>query len=98
MIRKGEAMRQIFGEVSDRCQWCIHLKQHSYGRNYYKCELYGNTCCEATDWKKSERGCGMMNQEVDMRQWVPVVDRLKHMTKAEKSPEEVPENQIAFDM
>lgn len=61
-MRKGELMRNHFGESIGTCKGCCHLL---YGGNrskrYYKCEIYGNTHSEATDWKISEQACGMKN-------------------------------------
>ena len=97
MERKAAVMRALFGGNGDKCKYCRHLISHKPGdRRYYKCELYGLSCGEATDWKISERACGMMNQDVDLDTWQPIIDRLKHMPR-EKTPEEVPEEQIRFE-
>ena len=35
----------------DKSQWCKlcgHHFEHLHGRIYHKCELIGNSCCEAT--------------------------------------------------
>lgn len=94
--RKHEAMWALFGEISDKCRWCSHLIQTAPSdRHYYKCELYGISCAESTDWAITKHGCGMMNKAVDMRTWVPVIDRLKHEPKPK--PEPPMEGQITFE-
>ena len=61
-MRKGELMRNRFGESLGTCKGCCHLL---YGgtraSRYYKCEVYGNTNSSATDWKISEQACGLKN-------------------------------------
>ena len=73
-MRKAELMRNLFGQYDAKCKDCIHLKG---GVNEYrKCELYGNSASEATDWALSWQACGMFNQPVK-DDFVPIIQRKK---------------------
>ena len=64
MLRKIEAMHSLFGtDPSHRCADCDHLCSHLYNRRYYKCEIYGDSNSEATDWAKSWVACGLIDNE-----------------------------------
>lgn len=63
-----EAMYDLFGKVHTRCKECCHLhKYHYHDRNYYKCEIYGESDSEATDWRCGWIACGAFNMEVPNR-------------------------------
>ena len=75
-IRKHELMYQLFGKADQsKCKDCNHYisyKHHDYTRR--KCEIYGVTCSEATDWKASGQACGLFpDKETDIRDVVRLV-------------------------
>ena len=76
--RKIQAMHKRFGTCGAmRCKECSHLIGGAYhGRSYYKCELYGISRSEATDWRISNQACGMFNMEVDMDRWQPILKQI----------------------
>lgn len=86
--RKIFAMHKRFGTCGTfRCKDCSHLVGGKYhDRQLYKCELYGLTHSEATDWRLSYQACGMFGIEQDMDRWVPVLDLVKHELKGPKPP------------
>lgn len=81
--RKIFAMHKRFGTCGAlRCKDCSHLIKGKYhDRGYSKCELYGITRSEATDWRQANQACGMYNVPQDMDRWVPVLDQIKHEPK-----------------
>ena len=82
--RKIFAMHRRFGTCGVlRCKTCSHLVRHEYNRNYYKCELYGESSSEATDWKVSYQACGMYNVPQNMETYVPVIEQIKHLPRIE---------------
>lgn len=100
MIRKIEAMHTLFGaDESGRCADCDHLCSKMYDRRYYKCEIYGDSNSEATDWAKSWTACGLLHREsaaADFAaEWGTVVRYLKHHRP--KEPEEQIDGQICME-
>ena len=91
--RKIHAMHKRFDTCGVfHCATCSHLIGGKYhDRQYYKCELYGVTHGESTDWRLSNQACGMYNVPQDMDKWVPVLEQIKH---APRSPEPPLEGQI----
>ena len=67
-MKKIDLMHKLFGEVPDRkCKDCQHLVPHTANRKYYKCEFYGETSSEASDWRLKYTACGLIDKnEVDM--------------------------------
>lgn len=69
--RKILAMLIHFGELKNgkTCEQCCHLKKYGWrGKNYYKCEVYGISNSEATDWRLYYPACGAFNVEaIDKR-------------------------------
>lgn len=74
MMRKLELMHYLFG-IADghKCKECSNL--HGGTNNYRKCEVYGISASEATDWALSWTACGMLNKEHNGR---PIVEMVKH--------------------
>lgn len=61
--RKIAAMHRRYGRDDKHlCKDCNHLICREYGRRYYKCEMYGLSKSDATDWRVSYQACGMYNQ------------------------------------
>ena len=73
--RKIAAMHKRFGTCGvHQCRGCDHLISGEYhDRHYHKCELYGMSHSEATDWRLSFQACGMYNMPADLDLWVPVL-------------------------
>lgn len=64
MKKKIELMHELFGKIeSHRCKECIHMPHRNEKNCYQKCEVYGNTNSESSDWAKSYIACGMFNKE-----------------------------------
>ena len=59
--RKIELMHEMFGKNEKYCcAECDHFRKISYhDKTYRKCEVYGLTRSEATDWKASNVACGL---------------------------------------
>ena len=65
-VRKIELMHSRFGvDPEHKCSECSNLSTWRYDRVYYKCDCYGASNSEATDWKKSNVACGLFNKEYD---------------------------------
>ena len=79
MKRKIEAMHEIFGYANNQCANCKHLITYNWrGRNYFKCEIYGDSNSEATDWRKSYIACGLFNKDTQEKH---IYKRLRHKPK-----------------
>lgn len=91
MLRKIDLMHSLYGVIpSQKCKDCMHLKG---GVNEYrKCEIYGQTHSEATDFRLSYTACGMFNREWDGD--IPVV-RMNNGVKKEE--EQIPGQMSLFD-
>lgn len=62
--RKILAMHMNFGKLVNgkTCKDCCHLKEFGWrGKNYYKCQVYGISNSEATDWRLYYPACGAFN-------------------------------------
>lgn len=59
--RKIALMYQKFGQNETySCAECDYFRKIFYqGKTYQKCEVYGMTHSEATDWKASNVACGL---------------------------------------
>ena len=86
--RKIFAMHKLFGTCGVfRCKDCSHLISGEWhDKRYHKCELYGLSHGEATDWRLSYQACGMFGIEQDMEHWVPILEQLKHEPKPVEPP------------
>ena len=64
MTRKIDAMHKYFGVApGEHCKGCCHCISGQYrGKNYRKCDVYGMTHSEATDWAQSWLACGLYNK------------------------------------
>ena len=62
-IRKIDLMHREFGVCpGKKCKYCDNLIVQQANRRYYKCEVYGITDSEASDWRLSYDACGMYNK------------------------------------
>lgn len=60
-LRKIDLMYKHFGKAAEgKCKECQHFcKGRYHDKNLQKCEVYGLTHSEATDWKQSYDACGL---------------------------------------
>lgn len=83
-VRKEQAMYHLFGKAEGKkCKDCPHLIRKLYSRAYYKCEMYGDTCAESTDWGCTWTACGLIEGDhwrmyTISAQYGNVVNMLKH--------------------
>lgn len=85
--RKIAAMHERFGTCGAfRCKDCDHLLTYEYrGQRYNKCELYGVSNSEATDWRQHWQACGMYNMDAgDIG--MTVLQMILHAPKGPKPP------------
>lgn len=88
MLRKIDLMHKLYGEIPDRkCKDCQHLCSYTANRKYYKCECYGQTASEATDWRLKWTACSLIDVEVLSE--YPVVRNLRYLNGKTKEPIEV---------
>ncbi len=80
MERKIAAMHSMFGRRSGFCRDCDNLCKRLRDKVYYKCLAYGVSCSTATDWRVSNPACGMFNTALPA-DFVPVIERLKHLPR-----------------
>lgn len=78
-LRKIDAMHQAFGVGHDLCKDCSHFQIHmACSRKVFKCDVYGETSSEASDWRKSYKACGLFNKPWD---GISIIEYLKHSPK-----------------
>lgn len=88
MLKKIDLMHKLYGEIPDRkCKDCQHLCSYTANRKYYKCECYGQTASEATDWRLKWTACSLIDVEVLSE--YPVVRNLRYLNGKTKEPIEV---------
>ena len=82
--RKIEAMHEAYGTSPNLCKDCTHFVTYitRSGRNIFKCEAYGESCAESTDWRKSFMACGLFGKPLP-EQFSPMIERLKHAARKE---------------
>ena len=93
-VRKINLMYSIFGQaVGHKCADCQHFQRiNHHGKIYRKCEVYGITQSDATDWKQSNTACGLFpNKPYEGREIVRRVGTIKE-------PEEDIPGQITFNL
>ena len=93
--RKIKAMHREYGRLDGRkCGDCCNLSSYTQSRTWYKCEAYGNSRSEATDWAKRNIACGLFNIPFVYR--IPLIQKLKHGPKP--ITEEPIEGQTVLDI
>lgn len=86
--RKIDAMHQFYGKDPEErkcaeCEFLLHGRYHD--KWYYKCEVYGCSHSESTDWRKSYGACGLIGKAF------PEGDtRIKDVVSRERPKEEEP--------
>ena len=86
-------MYSLFGVASgEKCKDCMHFyrNQTRAGNLYRKCEVYGNSNCESTDWNASFEACGLFNIETEQRDLI-------HTFKPQRKMREELVGQISLD-
>jgi len=83
--RRIHAMHRRHGiEWQQTCKNCCHLISGEWrGKRYHKCDLYGMSHSEATDWRLSWMACGMFNVPVDTDRMNPVYKTLSNRREPE---------------
>lgn len=72
--RKIELMHSLFGMGTNICKNCLHFQRYQYrAKSYSKCDVYGDTRSEATDWTGKYVSCGMFGKEYTGKEVVRVV-------------------------
>lgn len=67
-------MHILFGTADGKCGDCKHFVQGRYrDLNLKKCEIYGLTHSEASDWAKRWQACGCYNKDVPNRNVIRLV-------------------------
>lgn len=68
-LRKIDLMHHLYGQIEGKkCSECCHLQSGRYHDTIlHKCELYGLTHSEASDWRLKYTACGLFNKETDVR-------------------------------
>ena len=62
-MKKIDLMHSMFGRTAEKkCKDCSHFKSIEFSRTYYKCEVYGLSHSEATDWRVNYPACGLFNK------------------------------------
>lgn len=60
MLRKIDLMHELFGKADGKCKDCEHYRTFKHhDKSYRKCEVYGITQSEASDWKAGYDACGL---------------------------------------
>ena len=91
--RKIEAMRERFGPGPGTCGECSHFVKGQYRtKTLQKCEVYGMTHSEASDWAQKWEACGLKNKPYTGKQ---IIDELKREPK-EEVEEQIP-GQMTID-
>lgn len=93
--RKIELMHELFGRIEGHsCGECTNLVCGRYhDRILRKCEVYGLTHSEASDWAKRWEACGLFNREYN---GAPVIEIAKRRSY-HQSDTEVAAGQIGME-
>lgn len=93
-VNKDALMKKLYGICpGEKCEDCSHLHRYLYhDRYYFKCDVYGETNSEASDWRKGYEACGLHNAETTEHDIIRLV---KPDRKAELLNEPLP-GQIDF--
>ena len=62
MLRKIDAMYDIYGKGVGICGNCPHFIERIWDRKYFKCGVYGDSHSESTDWRKNWAACGLIDK------------------------------------
>lgn len=97
-LRKIALMHRIFG-VSDGhvCRECSNFVQGRYhDRVLRKCQVYGLTHSEASDWAGRWQACGMFNKLWDKQ---PIIKEVKPTRTKQEDAQRLPlEGQMSMEV
>ena len=62
VLRKIDAMYNYYGRGVGLCKNCQHFTRKEWGRVYRKCQVYGDSNSEATDWRAGYQACGLIDK------------------------------------
>lgn len=63
-MKNIDIMHSMFGKTPEhKCGECSNLYTHRYSRAYHKCEVWGHSSSESSDWRKKWTACGMFCKE-----------------------------------
>lgn len=96
-LRKIALMHRLFGVCEGHaCRECSNLVK---GRYHYriltKCEVYGLTHSEASDWAGRWQACGMFNRTWDKQ---PVIREVVPERKRQEADNTPLDGQISFEV
>lgn len=78
------------GQEGITCGSCNHLCTHWLDKKYYKCEAYGLSSSEATDWGKSWPSCGMYSETEELpKNFRTIMSIKKHAPRPSKVEHEI---------
>ena len=87
MIRKIGLMHKLYGIGDGICGTCSHFVEGRYHTKILrKCEIYGLTHSEASDWARRWKACGLKNKETGHENVIRLVRR---ENLAQSLPEEL---------
>ena len=76
IAKKIDAMHVWYGIADGQCKDCPHLISFRYNdKILHKCEAYGISHSEATDWRLKYVACGLKNLPLPDEK--PVFDRIR---------------------
>lgn len=82
-MRKIELMHHYFGRGEGQCRDCSHLQEGMYhDRVLRKCDVYGMTHSEASDWALKYPACGQKNKPYNGREMIRFVTPSNGVCKA----------------
>ena len=66
-LKKRDKMHKLFGKSEHICKECKHFKKINTSgimarKSVQKCECYGITHSESSDWAQKWQACGLFNQ------------------------------------
>lgn len=94
-MRKIEAMHKEYGRLEGKkCGDCCNLSSYTQGRTWYKCEAYGVSSSEATDWAKRNIACGLFGVDFTVMRKTPLIEKLKRVKR--QADDKPIEGQISF--
>lgn len=94
--KKIDLMYEHYGiNQKGHCKSCCNLSSGYYrGKKYNKCIAYGLSRSEATDWKISNKSCGLYNQPFDKKSKT-VLEISKH-SASEKHQDNLIDGQMSL--
>ena len=79
-MKNIEIMHSMFGELPEhKCGECSNLHKRTYSNVCWKCEVFGSSSSESSDFRKKWTACGMFCKEYT---GTPIKDYVKHTPKA----------------